>query len=350
MWAAAETVTIDGVAYELHDDGTASVAKQDFVYGDIVIPGTIEHDGANYRVTATVNNAFSSMPISSVTLPEGFIALGDGTFDSCMALTTVTLSSTLQSIGADCFSLCDGLKTIDLPESIISLGDRCFYMGSLQSVSIPKGVTSIGSRCFSYSYSNSLASIVVDPENATYDSRDNCNAIISKATNTMIAACHNTIIPNSVSALGDGCFEGVGISDLEIPENVSSLGISCFALSDLTSITLPKSIIEIKDNCFSSCNLTQITCKNTTPPTIADNAVNSYDRNYIKLYVPEVAIPAYKATPVWQDFEILPIGTTSVDNIKAREAISNGKRIVDGQIVIAHGDKLYNINGQPLAQ
>jgi len=46
----------------------------------------------------------------------------------------------------------------------------------------------------------------VDGGNGKYDSRDNCNAIIETASNTLIAGCMNSIIPNSVTTIGNEAF------------------------------------------------------------------------------------------------------------------------------------------------
>lgn len=59
-----------------------------------------------------------------------------------------------------------------------------------------------------------------------FDSRNNSNAIIETESNTLIAGCKNTIIPNSVTSIGQFAF--LGCSDLAyitIPNSVTSIGI-----------------------------------------------------------------------------------------------------------------------------
>ena len=43
----------------------------------------------------------------------------------------------------------------------------------------------------------------VDGNNTAYDSREHCNAIIHTATNTLITWCEHTIIPDSVTHIGE---------------------------------------------------------------------------------------------------------------------------------------------------
>ena len=76
-----------------------------------------------------------------------------------------------------------------------------------------------------------LVSITVDPANDTYDSRGDCNAIIETATNTLVAGCKNTVMPDDLKAIGDGAFYGriFDSFSLTIPESVTSIGDRAFA-------------------------------------------------------------------------------------------------------------------------
>ena len=135
---------------------------------------------------------------------------------------------------------------VSIPESVTyngvaytvtRLGNYCFdEEEDITSVTIPSSVTSLGDYCFSYCYV--LASISVDVNNPVYDSRENCNAIIEKKTNTMVFGCKNTVIPSSVTSLGDYCFYGCSFTSFTIPSTVKSLGEGCFnGCSSLKTLT-----------------------------------------------------------------------------------------------------------------
>ena len=71
-----------------------------------------------------------------------------------------------------------------------------------------------------------------------YDSRDNCNAIIEKETNTLIQGCKNTKIPPSVTSIGEAAFSDCsGLTRIEIPSSVTSIGNyafrDCIGLKDV---------------------------------------------------------------------------------------------------------------------
>ena len=77
---------------------------------------------------------------------------------------------------------------------------------------------------------DSLSVIQVSANNRKYDSRNNCNAIIEKNTNTLILGCCGTVIPENVEYIGDSAFYEVrNMPDLFIPKNVKSIGKYAFA-------------------------------------------------------------------------------------------------------------------------
>ncbi|MDY4184962.1 MAG: leucine-rich repeat domain-containing protein, partial [Sodaliphilus sp.] len=120
----------------------------------------------------------------------------------------------------------------------------------LTSVTIPNSVTSIGNEAFSRC--RGLTSIKVESGNSVYDSRENCNAIIETATNTLISGCKNTIIPNSVTSIGNEAFwRCSGLTSVTIPKSVTEIGTKAFyCCFGLTSVTIPNSVTSIGERAF----------------------------------------------------------------------------------------------------
>ena len=157
---------------------------------------------------------------------------------------------------------------------------------ALTSVTIPATVTKY--RGSPFVNCASLTQIIVDPANTVYDSRNNCNAIIEKATNTLIAGCETTVIPTSVTKIGSWSFWGRwGMKTITIPTSVKTIGEAAFAYCiGLENITLPSSVKTIEGWAFQNSGLKSITlpsslntlgieafrnCEELTSVTIPDN-------------------------------------------------------------------------------
>ena len=138
---------------------------------------------------------------------------------------------------------------------VTSIDEIAFYCcEGLTSVDIPSSITKIGN--FAFGNCPVLTSIVVESGNPRFDSRNNCNAIIETASNTLIAGCKNTMIPNSVTKIGNFAFEGCdGLTSIVIPNSVTAIGNKAFYNCDgLTSINISNSVTAIGNNVFENCD------------------------------------------------------------------------------------------------
>ena len=201
------------------------------------------------------------------------------------------------------------LNRITYTWTVRKIYSKAFSGCKAQSIFIPNTITYIQSGAFNY---NKLASIVLEEGNTAYDSRDNCNAIIETATNHLVSGCMNTVIPNTVTSIGEDAFNGCeGLLSISIPNSVNSIGIRAFAgCYGLTSVTIPKSVTTIENYAFISCsNLTSVISESETPVAIAASAF--YNCEKATLYVPKGSKAAYEAATGWNEFKnIAEIGAT----------------------------------------
>ena len=177
---------------------------------------------------------------------------------------------TYQSESSDNYAY---LTTAYIPETVVYKGityevvgidDGAFANSPITSITIPNSVTNIGDGAFSGC--SSLKSIIVKEGNPVYDSRNNCNAIVETATNTVVVGCQATNMPSSITSIGSGAFAYcTSLTSIYIPNSVTSIGGSAFSsCSSLNSITIPNSVTSIGGSAFSGCSsLNSITIPNS---------------------------------------------------------------------------------------
>lgn len=237
--------------------------------------GTIVLDG---ELTILPDDAFyGRKDIVSIQLPNSILSIGSRAFRDCSALTDIQIPSTTKTIGFTAFSGCTSLKNILLPDSltVISVGlfsecdslcnvlipshvmkiESYAFEGciSLSSMLIPKNILSIEEDVFAGC--TALSELEVEQGNAKYDSRNGCNAIVESATNTLIAGCRTTIIPDGILHIAGGAFKRC--SDLEciaLPQGLISVGHEAFAeCKSLININIPESVQSMGYGVFDGC-------------------------------------------------------------------------------------------------
>ena len=284
-------------------------------------------------VTNVGDAAFSKCTsLTTITLPDGVLSVNDWIFSGCTQLTSVKMGENVTSIGQFAFENCQSLSAITIPDKVQTIGTYAFTKcTSLTSITIPENVTSINWNILSYC--NALSSIIVSEQNTTYDSRDNCNAIIETATNTIIATCTQSTIPTTVTSIGDCAFYGrADLTHIAIPDQITRIGRAAFrdckslesvvtgdnlkiidesaflSCTAMTSFSVGTGIDSIKDNAFVDCGkLEKFECKATTPP-VAEWAFFDISPTAI-LFVPEESVELYKGNYDWSQFhKIWPFG------------------------------------------
>ncbi len=259
---AQTTFTVDSLNYLVNPDG-ASVTLTGHVngynaQGELNIPASVSYGGTDYAVTNIGNSAFMYyFYLTSLTIPNSVTTIEDGAFAYCSGFTgDLIIPNSVTTIGASAFFTCysfDGDLVIG--NSVTTIGDYAFddCNGMHGVLNIPSNVTTIGIDAFRYC---AFSGITVDPESPVFDSRDNCNAIIRTETNELVIGCVNTVIPNTVTSIGDNAFSGLtGFTSISIPESVTSIGAGAFAFCfDLTGdLTIPNSVETIGNGAFFQC-------------------------------------------------------------------------------------------------
>lgn len=256
LFSFAEKVEVEDFFYNIYYGSLdAEVTNNPNKYsGNIVIPETFTYNGKRYKVTTIGDNAFRHCDsLYSVVIPNSVVQIRSCAFCDSKNLKTVSFSSNLKRIYQEAFNGCEKLCNIVLPEILSIIDGSAFaYCESLKSLVIPPNVISIAAGAFKGC--SGLRTIKVDQANNVYDSRNDCNAIIHTADNTLIVGCANTIIPKDIIVIDGfafcGCTDLAGIS---IPNGVTTICRGAFSESGLISVDIPNSVTHIGEFAFQSC-------------------------------------------------------------------------------------------------
>ena len=194
--------------------------------GDVVIPEIYYDTDSDvfYRITSLGNGLFyllseSHESMTSVTVPDTVVKIGDACFKSCSALQSVSLPESLSIIVSRAFMDCTSLRSIEIPENVTKMYDATFAgCTSLESVKLPSSQEKLG--CSVFYNCQSLKTITI-PSDTWYIGEDCFNSC---------SALQSIEIPNSVTYIGDSAFaECTNITELVIPGSVTSIGENAFS-------------------------------------------------------------------------------------------------------------------------
>lgn len=290
----------------------------------VVEEGNTTFDSRN-NCNAVINTSKNELVAgcASTVIPEGVMSIGYDAFKGMTGLKRLYIPSTVKTISnafEGCTSLteisvdeenpvydsrnnCNGIVKTEnnelvlgcistiIPSDVVSIGGYAYRNLGITSIFIPASVQKLYSSGF---YGCALNSIKVDSGNTFLDSRDNCNAIVETATNTLLLGCHKTVIPTTVTTIGSGAFAGCNLlTSINIPDNVTSIQSSAFESSGLKSLTIPSSVVAVDYlMCHQCSNLTDIYIYAETVPEGGYLAGEGGAEN-VTLHVPASALEQY---------------------------------------------------------
>ncbi len=301
--------------------------------------------------------------IKSIQVKSGITELGSNLFSSLMEVTSVSLPTTLEKIGKFAFYHCRSLKSITIPSSVTFID---------------------AAACFAQC--GNLTSIVVDKNNTTYDSRNNCNAIIETTTNKLLVGCPTTKIPSGIEIIGACAFfdyynapteysivipEGVTtieydafnynrkLKSITLPSTLKTIGHRAFYNAGFESIVIPKNVEHIGENALGSPK--EVTLLNPTPPTLtsypfstsyletifipynSSEEYNKYWENYKKYFV-ELPYYDFESNGMYYKViseEELTCEVSPIELNSYNEGPYNGNVVIPS--IVANNGKTYQV-------
>ena len=240
-------------------------------------------DNCNAIIESFSNTLYAAC--SSSVIPKSVIKIGDNSFNYCERISTITIPGNVAEIGHQAFYGCNNLKdvvfqegvreighyafmevnslkTITLPSSLRTIGEGAFERCDIDTIFIPEGVEVILGNPFK---GNNPKHIFVSEGNRYYDSRNGCNAIIQSHNNVLIAGCRSTIIPSSVTMIGEVAFDGC---------------------SGLTTIVVPEGVKKIASHAFSNCEGNSFLSQKNENSLLFDLLKNEQCEGLTSIYIP----------------------------------------------------------------
>ena len=337
-----QSVTIPNTVYRI---GTEVFEEADKLFS-LTIPESVKEVGwlafARCGLKEVVIPASSSNWLESdaafqdnenlvkVTFAKGTTAIQDRIFFGCTALRTIIIPDEVEYIGPGAFAGCEALTEIHLPASLKVLNNRLFRGCPLRSLEIPAGVAEIEGSAL---LGTNIGKLTVNASNPVFDSRNNCNAIVRTADNTIVAATNGAFIPASIDSVAQEAFNELeGIRSLTLPANLKRVAYGGFM--NLTGLTL-------------------ITSQIQNPAGVLESgAFESWwedPHEIATLYVPAGTLAAYRADEQWNLFqnivemapETKPAEVTDIEPLAEDGAVTVANLPAETDITNAVVDNLY---------
>ena len=266
------------------------IYNDNFEGENLIIPNVVTYEGVDYNVTSIGDDAFSTVNIVSLVIPENIRQIGASAFKGCTKLKDLTINTTqITTIPGYCFYKCP-ISSISLPNNITTIGDYAFSETNLTEITLPNSVTSIGDYAFA-----------------------NCTELKSIS------------LQNNITEIGKYAFSITKLSVIVLPNSVTSIDEQAFSNNtNLIEIILSNSIESIGASTFYKCkSLVTIRCNSTTPPKLGTNALGN--------------ITGSPANKINANLRIYVPATSTIDYINAEDWSSYNDRIVGAPTFVTDG-------------
>ena len=244
VFADDELIVSGDYAYTLNDDDTVCLEEYRGSETAVTVPETL--DGHN--VTSLGKDTYNNTGVTSVSIGDNIVEIGENTFTDCYALTEFKVSE-----GNKQFKSLDGVlynqditvlvnyptakddTEFVIPSTVETIGTSAIYETKLKKITFPESLVTIERHGVSY--------------NAALNDVDLSKTNLVNIEDFAFSYCtslDNPIFPESLTYIGGGSFAGCsGLAELNLPENLTDIGQNAFAATALKSVTIPASVTEI---------------------------------------------------------------------------------------------------------
>ena len=234
-----------------------------------------EIDLTDLNMTAIPERLFyQRRKIEIIRFPTRLTAIGQSAFSECENLRQVLLPDGLVTLEYSAFSYCENNRYVRLPSTLKTVSEQAFNSNvRLKQIDFSEGLSIINNSAFS-----------------------RCTALRSLR------------FPSTLRYIGVEAFrECRWLTDLSLNEGLYQIADNAFINCDaLTEVTLPSSLVMAYESPFDYCdNLKKVTCLSIEPPYMTDQIPYGLSMEGRELYVPAIAVNAYKQSIGWDQFQTI---------------------------------------------
>lgn len=383
----------NGVRY-LPDLSTATtVTAVDASYNqtdkEVELASEFTLDGKKYTVNSVANYLLCGQPfMTSANITYPFTTLPAGFARKAINLKEMTLPETLTTLGEFCFAETDSLQSVKLPNGLQTIGLASFYFSGIKELTVPGSVTlmdnasvSACKRLESLTFEDGPGSILMGyyptlmGNNPLFMGSKIKEVKIGRNLQTFSSASYGyspfyndttitqVVITDMPTSVPNNLFLGCKyLKTLNIGNGVTTIGSASFSgCAALDTVKIGKSVSMISKDAFAGVtNLRKFYSLNTVPPQCSTGSLTDINKQTCTLYVPDVAIPAYKEAFMWKNFyNIEEDITSSVNNVlvenEGRYTVFNLQGVCildtyDAEEVESLPSGIYIINGRKVAK
>jgi hypothetical protein len=283
-FTSLQTLDISGVTIEEYT-GTEGPLSETTTYPANTIPQNAFSFDDGYG-----DNPFNSL--TTISLPENLIGIGNHAFASCTGLTAITLPANITTIGNNAFNGCTSINNaLVIPAKVTAIGDWAFRWAGITSLVFNGTNLSIGE--YAFTDCTKLEGALTLPAGSSFGGSafSNCSNITSVIVNA--------------GSLGRYVFYNCSnLSLVSFQSGIAHIPSGAFAsCSSLTSIHIPNSVTSIEDNVFGFCPLTSFTVDWNTPLEPNEYIFDNFNNfSVCTFYVPYGTKALYQAHAKWGQF------------------------------------------------
>lgn len=351
-----ETLDLSGVTVEAYNGKTLVANRGDFpsstlpayILSGLKASTVILPEG----ITAIGDGAMMGAAVKSLGIPASVKSIGDNAFCGCNGLTSVIVPATVAEVGRGVFSSCLNLKTVIYgPDGIpASAFAGCV---SLASVETSSDLRSIGSEAFrqcvslsGFDYGSSLVTVgdFAFSHSGLEEAVLSACSRLSYIGKQAFGHCDRLTavsLPDGVTTVGAGAFfDDTALESINFPtatrtvepytfkgtgavadasrllgNEVDSIGAFAFTgMGKVGSVTLPARLAYIGDNAFEGwLSLKTIHAEEIDGvPSLGNDVWAGVNAPGVFLYVPDNLKGDFMAAPQWKEFSIAQSGSVDV--------------------------------------